>query len=532
MAWSYDKAQHRINDLAATAPIVEVTDFAESYYPAFQMRAENARRLGRSFDEKPLFSLPTTQAVIVDAVHIYANLIDFNDYLIWQGDENEKAHERSLNFLHLHYASCDRAVENCGAQRVDFHGSRMHAVVVEPAGPENTGIRVAKAIVLAEQLKRLSSDFANRLRGGDFTSEYRFGIDTGMCIAINGGRGSEPEPLFLGSAANHAAKLADGATAGTFLSDTAQQALANSGIQTQGNDFEALVDGRHVFRLNEDNVDSAFGRMQDGFRGAEDVMSEWLKDIQTNKSSLSANPATFVFHEHMLPLRTIDYKELMPSNSIRMQMISLFADLDGYTAYIDASMHNRQDAANAVRNLHIIRGELASVLHLDFEGRKVRFIGDCIHGLLASGIKKSVDVSDSVRLAIHCAGGMRSSFNICRDQLAGANVLGLAIGIELGATPVTRLGIRGDRSVRLSSSSAAIASEQEQRRADGFETAIGPGAYADGSQSARAFFGSGRIKSNVDYDDALHGVPPTLAAPATARSETEPQHRSHTRSRS
>ena len=48
----------------------------------------------------------------------------------------------------------------------------------------------------------------------------------GRCIAINNGTGLEQEPLFLGGAANHAAKLAEGSEPGIFLSDNARKLLS------------------------------------------------------------------------------------------------------------------------------------------------------------------------------------------------------------------------------------------------------------------------------------------------------------------
>lgn len=527
MVWNAAIAQNRISDLMKSNPEVIVENYVEQYLPKHQRMMAEARALGTVVDDKPLFNLKKNEAVLVDGVHIYANLINYDDYLLAEGIETAASHERALNFLHLHYSACDRVVENCDAQRVDFHGGRMHAVILEPTGAHNEGQRVAKAIILAEQLRSLSSSAALEMRNGDYVSKYRFGIDTGKCVATNSGQGLEPEPLFLGSAANHAAKLADGEEVGIFISDTAQAALVNKSIPSVGNLFDRLVDERLSYKLDETSLPEIALLNVGSLRRVDEIFSNWQADIRLNKDAFVAEATSFQFHKHKLPLNTIEYEKLMPSNSVRMTMVSVFGDLDGYTKYVDGAMSDFGRLGNAVRNLHVIRGEMANVVHDDFEGRKVRFIGDCIHGILSAGEDTEVNEKEAVRQAIHCAGGLRSSFELCKDQLPEANQLGLAIGIELGDTPVTRLGIRGERSVRVASSVSTSSSEDEQKRCDGVQTAIGSIAYSACSQSARALFNDQRKVANLDFDTADIAVPTELASPTVQTSGDAEEFRAH-----
>lgn len=521
MGWNANNARRRIDELIDSVPEVKTERFAEEYLPRFRVLSENAKLKGLRFDDRPLFSLGSNEAVIVDGVHVYANLLSLNDYRLSEGVETEQSHARALNFLHMHYSACDRAVENCGAQRVDFHDGRMHAVIIEPLGDHNAGIRVSKAIVLAEQLKALSSSAAQRFRDSDFGSDYSFGIDTGICVATNSGSSGEPEPLFLGSAANHAAKLAVGDSPGTYLSDRAEEALKQISATSTRNQFERFIDERPTFRFDESALPAVFRAASTPTTQTEDLLESWQSDIRAGASGFANSPAEFTFHAHTLPLRSIEYQGLMPSNSIRMDMISIFGDLDGYTNYIDGAMSDRQKVGNAVRNLHVIRGEWANVIQEDFEGRKVRFIGDCIHGILAAGTGNTTDNSSTVRQAIHCSGGLRSSFQICQGILPDADQLGLAIGFELGPTPVTRLGIRGERSVRVASSVSRTESEAEQQRCNGIETAMGPKAYEAASYAAKALFDISRKSANLDYDTAYLSVPSTVSSPAASATSVD-----------
>ena len=201
-----------------------------------------------------------------------------------------------------------------------------------------------------------------------------------------------------------------------------------------------------------------------------------------------------------------------PRPPLRLPVVSIFADIDGYTQYIDQAM-NARTVSEAVRNLHVIRSELNAVLQEDFSGRKVRFVGDCIHGLLAEGSGTTVDLSDTVDIAAQCAGGLRSSFDLCREMLPNIAQLGLAIGFELGETPISRVGIRGERSVRVASSKATIASEAAQSVCDGYQTKMGDSAWESASYTLRAFF-PGQMADDLTYDDVAFQEPGSRAVAA------------------
>ena len=64
-------------------------------------------------------------------------MLDFAAAMMDRERETETSHRRVLSMLHLNYAACDQVADAFEAQRVDFHGSRMHAVIVSPPGSEN-----------------------------------------------------------------------------------------------------------------------------------------------------------------------------------------------------------------------------------------------------------------------------------------------------------------------------------------------------------------------------------------------------------
>ena len=533
MAWDNSRSRARIANLMGTVPkaAVLVETFDQGYLDRRRIDlGRRGRRLGQ--DEAPIFSVPDRRAVLVDGVHVYVNLIDYHDAMLEEGRETEAAHRRVMQFLHLHYSAADRIVADYEAQRVDFHGPRLHAVVVTPPGGGNERQRVLRAIAMANALKDTIETAAPRLGKTNLNTRVRIGIDTGKAVAISSGRKHEPEPLFLGRPANHAAKIADGDRPGIYLSDNARAVV---GQPRTGSLFHeratALSDTERLGYLNESLGRSFWTQDSQPIRNQVDAAVRSLKADAVLMESL-ATDAVFRFHHHPPPLSTVDFGDLTPSYSVRMPMMSVFADLDGFTAYVDRCIATNQIAA-MVANLHCIRGELAAVVKQDFDGRKVRFIGDCVHGIVAEGTRVETDKAASVETAVRMAGGIRSSFNLCQAMLGGIDDLGIAIGLELGPTPVTRLGIRGDRSVRCASSRAVSGSEALQKECSGTETSLGETAKEAAHLRVRQIFRWGKA-GNLDYA-AVEALLDKPTVPAAARSvaaapavrRPEPEHRFH-----
>ena len=484
---------------------VDVRTFDQAYLSQ-RTRDTQARGKRLGLDEAPIFALPRDRAIVVDGVHVYAQLLDYHDQIQEQGHETEASHKRVLQFLHLHYSATDRVVEEFEAQRVDYHGPRLHAVLVTPTGDERQ--RVLRAVAFAVALKETIEAAGRNFGGARLRTRVRIGIDTGRAVAVSSGRGADLEPLFLGSPANYAAKLAEGDRPGIYLSDRARTVLSEPTLGWAMERSVALAADRQYGFAN-----AGYGQAQSGFDPAP-TQARVLAAVRALQSdldlaALTSPEATFRFHRHEPPLKTIDFGELMPSRSIRMGLASVFADLSGFTAYVDACIQGGR-VAEMTANLHVIRGELAACARDDFGARKVRFIGDCLHGLVAVGTRLATEPTATVDAAVMLAGGLRSSFDLCRGMLPGLGTMGIAIGSEYGETPISRIGIRGDRSVRCASSKAVSSSEAIQSDLNGRQTALGPVALANASPNVRRLFGRGPVE-DLDHERAARLVGPERA---------------------
>lgn len=513
MTWSQQTALSRIERHRQAAPTAEIlvedyTTFLDSRRRGIQL----AEALGQPIE--PIWRVGRNRAVTTHGVHVYASLIDFNDKLVDAGRETEASHERAMQFLHLHYGACDALIAAFDLQRVDFHGGRLHAVVLSPTGEAGEAARIDKALAFSAALIEMVQRASDRY-GAEFRTGVRIGIDSGPAVAINNGSTGEPDPLFVGSPANHAAHLAAGDTPGVYVSPRAERARRLGSIYAEG-----------PVRMRDDVISSALDQSVDiggvsraGRARLEEAYDHFVTQrLATDAAAGQLRPANFIFHYRRPPLRTIDFADHPPSRAIRMPVVSVFADIAGFTTYVDGAMRTGT-VAQAVANLYVIRAELADVLQKDFDGRKVRFIGDCLHGLIAEGDSRATDERRTVRAAVLAAGGLRSSFNLCCRALPGLEGLeGIAIGLELGWTPVCRIGLSGDASVRCSTSKATCVSEAVQRDCGGTQTAIGERAFSEAEARVRYLFGDDRSVPNLDYAAAvaqLEGV----ASPAVARTD-------------
>jgi class 3 adenylate cyclase len=464
--WTKDRASKRIDSRIEELPIkdIEIKEFVR---------------------DTDLTNLPSNVAYRIDGVHLYADILNLSDMLHVTEIEGETCHRRTLRFLNLHYRAVHRILQRVDAIFVDFHNQRLHSVVAKPYDSDADRVHRAVAIgqMVIDVLAQTGEDADHP------AAKVRVGIDSGEALAVNNGRRGHREPLFLGEPANHAAKRAGGGKAtGIYLTNKARKAI---GLTTVDNEDTAGLTATEVSACKDKaKLDVT----------SDEIVKEWKDDLEKNPIGV------FDFKSHTPPFSTLDIEDLSVKNSRRQDAATIYADLDGFTAYVTKNIKTDDSAKHVVRTLHVLRSELDAVLHTDFAGRKVRFIGDCVHGLSVEGTAQTTDEKETISNLTLCAGGMRSSFDLSLVKLkkdgTDATSLGLAIGFEYGPMTVTRLGIKGEL-VRCSVSRGVLTAEDEQHRCAGNETAIGATAYAKASDAVRSLFGTGRKRAGLDYDTAV-----------------------------
>ena len=463
--WNYDRASVSIANRIKEVSQVTIVDYVR---------------------DTSLESIPRNKGYRVNGVHLYADILNMDEMLGTTDIEGERCHKKTLRFLNLHYRAVSRILSRTDTRRVDFHNQRLHSLVTKPYNTETDA--EAKRIHKAVAIGQLIIDVLDKTGDSDESipnAKVRIGIDSGQAIAVNNGRSGNREPLFLGEPANLAAKLSGGGSAkGIFLTSNARKAVGLVAVS----DPKRTALTKAEIQISQNSADLDVTEAE--------IVDEWKKDLKKNPIGV------FEFSRHTPPFRTMEIASLTPANSRRQEAVSIYADIDGFTAYV--KKHIDDNPKDVVRALHVIRAELERVVTSDFDGRRIRFIGDCIHGLICEGTSKTTDVKETISSATLCSGALRSSFDLALEKLASAGIdvsgLGLQIGFEYGWMTVTRLGIQGDR-VRCSVSRGVLRSEEQQMRCNNDETAIGQAAYDEGTEAVRLLFGSKRKVSGLDYNE-------------------------------
>lgn len=432
--WNFERTQTRIN-----TAINEVSEVSISEYTR----------------DMSLKNIPKNKAYRTESVHLYIDIFNMDELLGVTATEGETSHKKTLKFLNLHYRAVDRILDKCDALRIDFHNQRLHAVILKPYGDNEASekSRINKAIAIGQLISDVLQETGDE--NDDVpNAKVRIGIDSGKSLIVNNGRNGGREPLFLGNPANQAAKLSGHEkTTGIYVSNNARKA---AGI--------IEVTSPNKTALSADII-KACVEAADLDVSKDVVVKEWLEEQE------SMPIGNFEFSRHTPPLRTVEIETLSPKNSRRQELLSIYADIDGFTNYVNDNIEDNPE--DVVRTLHVLRSELACVLTSDFEGLKIRYIGDCLHGEMCSGTAYTTDEKESISDTVLCAGAFRSSFDQAIEMLKENNVdtgeLGLAIGFEYGPTSTTRLGLKGDM-VRCALSKAVLESEAKQRLCNGLET--------------------------------------------------------------
>lgn len=487
MSWNADRAKSRIREHLKTVPAVDGN-----------IALDSAKALATVRKSGLISRLPVSQAFMVEGVHLYGQLLDFDDLVAESGTETEASHRKLLRFLSMHYRVWDAIVDGDDGDRVDYHGARLHAVVTSPAG--NPAAQIARAVALARKLAEAAEKLG---KAHGFPSRIRFGIDHGRCLAMTTGRSHEKDTLFLGRPANHAAKLAaSDMEEGIFLSETAQRRAKPGAVRKSA--------GRTV-------LDEAYA--------AEAVRDFAFDSLDRRVAEVALDVAEPLFHfkRPTLPLSGVRFADLTPAKSVRMAMASIFADIDGFTRFVDEAIEGGADKIrHAVTTVHVIREELNSVLKEDFGGKRVRFVGDCIHGCMGED-ERADNGPKTVRQAVMCANAMQSSFDLCLEAVGSDAEIDLAVGIEYGPTPMTRLGYRGDDSIRCAASRATIDAERTQQAIERGGIRLGPVARQVAEPVVRKIFAAGSLMS-FDAASDLLAAP---QSPAVSILRSEPAARSH-----
>jgi class 3 adenylate cyclase len=401
--------------------------------------------------------LTPTNCRQVYGAHVYVDVPNFSELASHAEGEDFR---RVIQAIHVYHREVARIVENPGifdGVRIHFQGPKLHALFFRPI--DSSEDLASKAtflqIVLRQFVDRVFNPAFSLLPGLTISG----GADLGNAIGTKNGMAGDRELLFLGAPANYAAKIIG----------------APGQMRVTGAIFSALP-----LRLRKLCSPVADGVYQIGT-----LTSAEIADICEEMGvgwNLKDSSDRIEDDKRLFPLKSVEYSEadsaidldsLGVTDNKRVCAASLFADVSGFTKYVDAAQ-TIEDKKRALKVFHAIRKEMAHVVKDDFSGLRVQYQGDRIQSLFH--LPKNED-SAILKKAVEAAAGLQSSMEYTLKQcLPEAGPLGLAIGIDLDITLVSKIGTRGQRD-RICIGGGVENAARAQEKSVGGEVSLTPRAF-------------------------------------------------------
>ncbi len=392
----------------------------------------------------------------VTGAHIYVDVPGFRSLITGADGTPDEATARHL---HLWGREISRVVEtDFTAVKIHFQGPRLHAVVYRPIA-DQTAV-ATNAVLLAAAVRATAGAFNDTL-GLSGTQRWRTAAGTahGVALLTKNGSSGDRELLFLGKPANQAAKIitssglrVDGTIAQHLHADVTPYLLDPATGDTVS---ELSADSTYALNIPDADLEQLCA----------DRNIAWT--LEGSRTRISTDDINIGNIKVSRSLGNIDKSTLSLTNTKSAFGISLFADVDGFTAHIsNADADGTLD--EAVRQFHTIRLETRHTVVQDYVGLRIQYQGDRVQALTHQPV---ADHQAIALKAVRTAAAITSVFAHTLPAVIGDTDLKVAIGLAAGDVLVSKLGQYGDRDVVCLGTSTADAA-RIQEALDGGQTGI------------------------------------------------------------
>jgi class 3 adenylate cyclase len=365
-------------------------------------------RLQKSYDEtkalivKPLTkemnleNLTPTDCRVVTGVHLYLDVVNLQEHLDEAGEDKDKL-RKLLRHLHVYQRVLTSLLyETDGAEKIHFQGARLHAIFFKPYDTTDVKDPALKRLGAAHQFVSQAKELSNLVtEETEFKFTLEAGLETGDTIATVNGRDGNRELLFVGEAANVAAKILTG-KAGTNFGPAATPFAPN-------------------------------------LPAPESLPARWEKTVEDQCAKFPVS-----HFDLFTPEGRIDFERL-GMRTAKLYAASFFADMSGFTKLVAEA----PDKRDLLRCLHAVRAEMHQVVRAEYDGDHIQYQGDRIQGLFYEAAATSRYVSKS----FEAAAAMQSVMKLCQAMFPTLADVGMTVGIDHGRVLVTYLGLRGNRDI-------------------------------------------------------------------------------------
>jgi class 3 adenylate cyclase len=440
MGWNYDRSLKRIGTHLAGMGEIAI------------------EKLKREADLWSLLSETNCRQIF--GAHVYVEISNFSTLASAATATNDDL-KRLVQGIHIYQREVARIVEGVelfDGVRVHFQGARLHALFYRPI--DKAGKIAARAVLLQLVIRDFVKNVFNPAfpKLGDFLTSAA--ADIGDTIGTQNGVEGDRELLFLGGPANRAAKT---------LGRVGTNRITKNVYDALPADLQASC-----FAIGDSSVYGIASVPQsdlDALCKTHGIVWDREDSGQRIEDDKKQFPLSGIAIESAEAL--IDLELLSIRKNKRILAASLFADLTGFTAYIEQA-DSAEKQKNALRVLHAVRKEFSRVLTSDFDGVRIQYQGDRVQAIfhMPEGSEEVV-----ARKAVEAASGIQSSMETTLKRwLPEANDLAVAIGVDMGLTLVSRLGTRGARDP-ICLGGAVQAGARIEEAVSGQEIGIGSAVY-------------------------------------------------------
>ena len=413
MAWNEERSRKRVKS----------RDFHD-----FEVDVQDLRR---TMDFRNLGTKDVRRA---EGVHLYVDVPDFHGAVSEAGNDKKKQKKlvRAASVLRKVQRDLMDADDIGDIQRQTV---RLHALAYKPYDPDegsSAADRARRAVIHAVTHNTYVIDVFDPV-----FDEVRFGsaagLSGGTSYIANIGMTGERELISLGSCANLAAKI----LGGTDTISVTQDVYDLLPDDLKGHfKKSAVVGGVQSYRATGLRW-SRFPKL------ADELGVAWDEDMWRKKTEQYRDDLPLDQIEVSYAAALIDLELLTERNCKRTAAVAIYADLDGFTRYVQEAETNEK-VVSLIRQFHMIRAEFHFVIGGDYEGLVLQHRGDCILAILhmpcgdnhAKRCRKAVDIAIALQSSME---------HVLNEHLKDRKGIHLAVGLDVGKAFVTRLGKKGQR---------------------------------------------------------------------------------------
>ena len=456
MGWKYDVSKKRIESYLAGLGEIEI------------------EKLSREADLESL--LTETRCREIYGAHVYVTISNF-PRLASENAETEE-YRRLIQALHVYQREVNRIVEDrdgVDGLAIHFQGQKLHALLYRPI--DDARVLATRGVVLQLILR----DFVHEVFNPAFPKFDDFsvagGADIGDVIGTKNGTKGDRELLFLGNPANYAAKI----IAGNGMLRVTDRVFAE--LPDQLRDICVPVGNGEKYRLQALTAEELDDLLDDLAEESAALDIQWDREASRERVDEDKQNTPLKDIEYSGATELIDLDALSVRNNKRVDGASMFADVSGFTAYIEAAETRAMKRA-ALRVFHTIRHEMSRVIRDDYPGVRVQYQGDRVQALYHL---PNDDVSKVVDDAVTAGAAIQSSLTVVQELLPEAKDLSMAVGVDHGVTLATKLGSRGQRD-RICIGEPVDGAAACEEAATGGEVAITERVYESLPEQLRSLF--------------------------------------------